>query len=61
MKLTLLHDHALATGVFGLALAPDGSRAFAACADGRIIGLDPLSGEPAVMAGNMATLAALWM
>jgi hypothetical protein len=24
MKLTLLHDHALATGGFGLALAPDG-------------------------------------
>ena len=45
MKLTLLHDSALATGVFGLALAPDGGRAFAACADGRVIGIDPQSGE----------------
>ena len=34
MKLTLLHDHALATGAFGLAIAPDGLRAYAACADG---------------------------
>ena len=51
MKLTLLHDSAVATGVFGLALAPDGSRAFAACADGRVIGIDPQSGEQVALAG----------
>ena len=57
MKLTLLHDTALATGVFGLALAPDGSRSYAACADGRIVGVDPASGEQAPMAGRHASYA----
>ena len=34
MKLTRTKDHFLPTGVLGLALAPDGSRAVAACVDG---------------------------
>jgi WD40 repeat protein len=51
MKLTLLHDSALATGVFGLALSPDGSRAYAGCADGRVIRIDPVSGEQVALAG----------
>ena len=51
MKLTLLHDSVLATGVFGLALAPDGGRAFAACADGRVVRIDPPSGEQVALAG----------
>ena len=45
MKLTLVHDRSLATGVLGLALAPDGGRAFASCADGRVVALDPATGE----------------
>ncbi len=40
MKLTLAHDHKLPTGVLGLALKPDGSRAFAACVDGSLYSVD---------------------
>jgi len=29
MKLTLAHDHKLPTGLLGLAITPDGNRAFA--------------------------------
>ena len=57
MKLTLLHDRPLSTGVFGLALAPDGSRAFAACADGRVVSLDPASGEQVALAGSHGSYA----
>jgi WD40 repeat protein len=45
MKLTLAHDHKLSTGVLGLAITPDGSRAFAACADGAIYAMDTESGK----------------
>jgi WD40 repeat protein len=45
MKLILAHDHKLPTGVLGLAIAPDGSRAFAACADGALYEVDPATGK----------------
>src|ERR1700722_16911339 len=45
MKLTLEHDHQLATGVLGLAVAPDGKGAYAACADGVIYHVDLQNGE----------------
>ena len=51
MKLTLVHDRSLATGVLGLALAPDGGRAYASCVDGRVVGLDPSTGEQGALAG----------
>lgn len=57
MKLTLLHDHALATGVLGLAIAPDGSRAWAACADGRVVGLDVAGGAQTPLAAAHASYA----
>lgn len=55
MKLTLLHDHALATGGLGLAIAPDGGRAWAACADGRVVGLDLASGAQTPLAAAHAS------
>jgi len=45
MKLTLLHNHQLPTGVLGFAATPDGGRAFAACADGAVYGIDPETGR----------------
>ncbi|MDB6137473.1 MAG: hypothetical protein JWO94_545 [Verrucomicrobiaceae bacterium] len=36
MKLSLLHDHPLPTGALGLAIRPDGSRAYASCVDGSL-------------------------
>ncbi len=45
MKLTLAHDHKLPTGALGLAITPDGSRAFAACADGALYNVDTASGK----------------
>ena len=45
MKLTLDHDHKLPAGVLGLAIAADGSRAFAACADGVLYEVDLASGK----------------
>lgn len=36
MKLSLIHDHSMPTGVLGLAITPDGARAFASCADGSL-------------------------
>ncbi len=44
MKLTLAHDHQLPTGVLGLAIAPDGKRAFATCVDGALYDVDTRSG-----------------
>lgn len=57
MKLTLLHDRSLATGVLGLALSPDGSRAYAACADGRVVALDPATGEQEPLTGTHGSFA----
>ena len=45
MKLTLDYDHKLPTGVLGLAITPDGRRAYAACADGVIYSVDSASGQ----------------
>lgn len=57
MKLTLLHDHPLATGALGLALAPDGSRAFVCCADGRVVSLDPATGNHEALAATHGSFA----
>ena len=45
MKLTLDHDHKLPTGALGLAITPDGRRAFAACSDGALYSVDTTSGK----------------
>ena len=45
MKLSLAHDVTLPTGVLGLAVSADGHEAFAACTDGSIYSVDPMSGE----------------
>ena len=45
MKLTRIHDHPLATGVLGLAITLDGSRAFASCMDGTVHSVDTASGH----------------
>lgn len=45
MKLTVAHDHQLPAGVLGLALSPDGTQAFAACADGTLQAVDPTTGK----------------
>lgn len=47
MKLKRTQDHKLPTGALGLAINPDGSRAFAACADGALYAVDPANGNPA--------------
>ena len=57
MKLTLLHEQSLPTGVLGLAIAPDGGRAWAACTDGRVVGLDVAGGEQAPLAATHASFA----
>ena len=36
MKLTRIHDHSLPAGALGLAITPDGGRAYASCADGSL-------------------------
>jgi len=46
MKLTLAHEQTLPTGVLGLAITPDGGRAFAACADGVVYSVD-IAGDKA--------------
>lgn len=45
MKLTLVHDHKLPSGVLGLANEPEGGRAFAACADGSVYAVDLADGK----------------
>lgn len=46
MKLTSLKEHALPTGVLGLAITADGRQAFAACADGAVYAVDTEAGNP---------------
>jgi len=36
MRLTRIHEHSLQTGALGLAITPDGGRAYASCADGSL-------------------------
>src|ERR1043166_8288401 len=45
MKLNLAHDHKLPTGALGLAITPDGKRAFVACVDGAIHIVDTETGK----------------
>jgi WD40 repeat protein len=45
MKFTLAHEHSLPTGALGLAVTPDGSRAFVACADGATYAVDTETGK----------------
>ncbi len=57
MKLALAQDHKLPTGALGLALAPNGSRAFAACADGVLYAVDLASGKVDAFAEKHASFA----
>lgn len=57
MKLKLEHDHKLPTGVLGLAMTPEGGRAFAACADGSIHEVNPSNGETRVFHGRHPSFA----
>jgi WD40 repeat protein len=57
MKLTLAHDYKLPTGAFGLAIAPDGSRAFATCADGVLYDIDLATGQTTPFAGKHSSYA----
>jgi WD40 repeat protein len=57
MKLILAHEHKLPTGALGLAMAPDGTRAFVTCADGIVYGLDPVSGATAMFSGQHRSYA----
>ena len=57
MKLTLAHDHKLPTGALGLAIAPDGSQAFAACADGALYSVDTASGSAEAFRGTHQSFA----
>jgi WD40 repeat protein len=57
MKLTPDLDVKLPTGVLGLAIVPDGSVAFAACADGSIHCVDTDNGDAYVFAEKHASFA----
>jgi WD40 repeat protein len=57
MKLILDRDHSLPTGVLGLAITPDGGRAFAACVDGSIQAVDLSTGEAQVFDGRHQSFA----
>lgn len=57
MKLALAHDHTLPTGVLGMALAPDGTRAWAACADGTLREVRLATGEARVYDGRHESFA----
>ncbi|MDB6150957.1 MAG: repeat protein [Chthoniobacter sp.] len=57
MKLTLAHDHKLPTGALGLCITADGSRAFAACADGAIYDVDLATGKAEAFAERHQSFA----
>jgi WD40 repeat protein len=57
MKLALVHDRSLPAGVLGLATSPDGSRAYAACADGAVYAMDPASGRQEAFEGKHQSFA----
>jgi WD40 repeat protein len=46
MKLSLVHDYSLPAGALGLAIQPDGRRAFAGCADGSLLAVPIDTGKP---------------
>lgn len=45
MKLESQQTHSFPTGVLGLAISPDGQRAFITCADGSVAAVDPSTGK----------------
>ncbi len=57
MKIKLVHDFELTTGALGLALTPDGTRAFAACVDGKIYDVDLTSGKAEEFQGQHQSFA----
>jgi WD40 repeat protein len=57
MKLSRIHDHSLPTGVLGLAITPDASRAYAACVDGAIREVDLTSGKSTEFEGKHSSYA----
>ena len=57
MKLTLAHDHKLPTGALGLAITPDGSRAFVACADGALYDVNTATGKAEAFAEKHTSYA----
>ncbi|MDR3401542.1 MAG: hypothetical protein P4L99_03505 [Chthoniobacter sp.] len=57
MKLTLAHDYKLPTGALGLAITPDGSRAFATCIDGTLHTIDLATGEDVAFEGTHSSYA----
>ena len=57
MKLTLAHETQLPTGALGLAITPDGSRAYAACADGSLYEVDPATGKTEAFADRHPSFA----
>lgn len=57
MKLALVHDHQLPTGVLGLAQVPNGDFVYAACADGTVRRLDRGTGASDVFEGRHDSFA----
>ena len=57
MKLIRANEHKLPTGALGLAITPDGSRAFVACADGALYDVDTASGEVEAFAEKHVSFA----
>ncbi|MBL9137509.1 MAG: hypothetical protein JNK85_16675 [Verrucomicrobiales bacterium] len=57
MKFDRDRDHHLPTGVLGLALTPDGSRAYAACADGAIYEVSMEDGRNVALDGRHDSFA----
>ena len=57
MKLTLLQDHSLPTGVLGLAISADGAQAFTACADGIVSVVDLQTGHAEAFEERHASFA----
>jgi WD40 repeat protein len=57
MKLSLVHDRTLPTGALGLAVTPDGSRAFAGCTDGLIYDVELATGHAEPFDGQHQSFA----
>ncbi len=57
MKLTRTQDHKLPAGALGLAITPDGARAFAACADGALYAVETASGKATAFEGKHSSYA----
>ncbi len=57
MKLDLAHDHPVPTGVLGLAVSADGTRAVATCADGTVRSVDLATGALGTLDAAHASFA----